>query len=74
MKPELDNLHAACEDIENELASLRDENAALTKQGHHDIYIIQNQKYQLGKWAIENEALQEENKALKYFARKYLAE
>jgi hypothetical protein len=58
---------------EFELTSLREENAELTKQGHHDSYIIQNQKYQLKQYAIELEALQEENKALKYFARKYLA-
>jgi hypothetical protein len=69
---ESENLHAACEDVENELASLRDENAQLVKQGHHDSYIISNQKYQLEKWAMEVEALEEENKALKYFARKYL--
>jgi predicted transcriptional regulator len=70
---EKENLNAACEDVENELASLRDENARLVKQGHHNSYIISNQKYQLEKWAMENEALEEENKALKYFARKYLA-
>jgi hypothetical protein len=60
-------------DTENELARLREENARLVKQGHHDNYIISNQKYQLEKWAMEVEALEEENKALKYFARKYLA-
>jgi hypothetical protein len=67
-----ENINAACEDVENELASLRDENATLVKQGHHDSYIISNQKYQLEKWAMQVEALEEENKALKYFARKYL--
>jgi hypothetical protein len=70
---ELQDIHAACEDVENELACLREENARLVKQGHHNSYIINNQKYQLEKWAMENEALEEENKALKYFARKYLA-
>jgi chromosome segregation ATPase len=70
---ELENLHAACEDVENELASLREENARLAKQGHHNSYIISNQKYQLEKWATEMGVLEEENKALKYFARKYLA-
>jgi hypothetical protein len=59
--------------IDNELTRLREENARLVKQGHHDNYIISNQKYQLEKWAMEFEALEEENKALKYFARKYLA-
>jgi hypothetical protein len=60
-------------DIDNELTRLREENARLVKQGHHNNYIIKNQKYQLEKWAMEVEALEEENKALKYFARKYLA-
>jgi uncharacterized protein YjcR len=59
-------------DIDNELTRLREENARLVKQGHHNSYIINNQKYQLEKWAMEVEALEEENKALKYFARKYL--
>jgi hypothetical protein len=59
--------------IDNELTRLREENARLLKQGHHDSYIISNQKYQLEKWAMEVEALEEENKVLKYFARKYLA-
>jgi hypothetical protein len=67
------HVDAACEDVENELDSLREENARLVKQGHHDNYTISNQKYQLEKWAMEVEALEEENKALKYFARKYLA-
>lgn len=70
---ELENIDAACEDVESETSSLRDENAALVKQGHHDSYIISNQKYQLKQYEMEMEALEEENKALKYFARKYLS-
>jgi hypothetical protein len=60
-------------DVENELASLREENARLVKQSHHDNYIISNQKYQLEKWAKEVEEIQEENLALRTLARKYLA-
>jgi hypothetical protein len=72
-KEKLEHVNAACEDVENEIASLREENERYLKQQHHDSYIRENQSYQLGQYAMENEKLQEENKALKFFARRYLA-
>jgi DNA repair exonuclease SbcCD ATPase subunit len=72
-KEKLENVNAACEDVENETASLQKENESLKKLKYHNDYIIENQKYQLEKWAKEVEELQEENKALKFFAKKYLA-
>lgn len=69
-----EHIESACEDVESELDNLREENEKLKKDKHHDSYIIENQKYQLGQYAKENGELQEENKALKFFAKKYLVE
>jgi hypothetical protein len=59
-------------DAKLELTSLREEVESLKKSKHHDNYVIENQKYQLGKWAKENEELTEEVNALRIIARKYL--
>jgi archaellum component FlaC len=55
-----------------ELYSLREENSKLAEERVNNDRIIENQKYQLSKYAEELEQLQEEIKALKYFAKRYL--
>jgi hypothetical protein len=59
-------------DTNLELTSLREEVGSLKKNKYHNDYVIENQKYQLGKWAKENEELTEEVNALRIIARKYL--
>lgn len=70
---EYENISAACEDVENEIVTLREENGKLTDQVRKYDAIIENQKYQLGQFAKQNEELLEEVKHLKYFANKYMA-
>jgi chromosome segregation ATPase len=68
-----ENVNAACEDVENEIATLREEkeklqgqyNSAITKQYHND-YLIENQKKIIGdlnktleRYACENRAMRE---------------
>ena len=62
----------SCEKLHAENLNLRDENTELAEQRVKNDRIIENQKYQLGQYATELETLQEEVKALKYFARRYL--
>ena len=55
-----------------EILNLRDENSQLAEERVKNDRVIQNQKYQLGKYAEEMLKLQEEIQALKYFAKRYL--
>lgn len=68
-----ENISAVCEDVENEIATLREDNDKLTNQVREYDVIIENQKYQLGKYAKQNTEQQEEIEHLKYFAHRYLA-
>jgi uncharacterized protein (DUF3084 family) len=55
-----------------EILNLRDENSQLAEERVKNDRVIQNQKYQLGKYAEELQLLHEEIKALKVFAKRYL--
>ena len=55
-----------------EILNLRDENSQLAEERVNNDRTIQNQKYQLGKYAEEMARMQEEIEALKYFAKRYL--
>jgi uncharacterized protein (DUF3084 family) len=55
-----------------EILNLRDENSQLAEERVKNDRVIQNQKYQLGKYAEEMSRMQEEIEALKYFAKRYL--
>jgi archaellum component FlaC len=58
--------------LQAENLNLRDENSSLAEERVKSDRIVQNQKYQLGKYAEELERLHEEIQALKYFAKRYL--
>jgi chromosome segregation ATPase len=60
------------EELQHNILSLRNENSQLAEERVSNDRVIQNQKYQLGKYVEELEKLQEEVQALKYFARRYL--
>lgn len=55
-----------------EILNLRDENSELAEERVKNDRVIENQKYQLGKYAEELERMQEEIQALKVFAKRYL--
>lgn len=63
------NVNAACEDLEEEIIRLQDENGKLSKQVKQSEQI----KEEFETLVYENQELREENQALKYFARKHLA-
>jgi predicted nucleic acid-binding Zn-ribbon protein len=68
----IDQRDIAINKLQAEILNLRDENSQLSDELVKNDRIIQNQKYQLGKFAEEMERMQEEITALKYFAKRYL--
>lgn len=73
MTNQLADLQLDYNSLKNDYYQIREENNKLQNQTHKDGEIIENQKYQLGKYAKENEELQEEIQALKVLSLRYLA-
>jgi hemerythrin-like domain-containing protein len=66
MQAEIQEAGNLCKSMNSELVNLR-------KQEIDNSYIIENQKHYLEEMAKSNKELEEENKVLKFFARRFLA-
>lgn len=60
-----EHINAACEDIESELASVREENTRLIEGQYQSSYTIEDQNYKLEQFEKHNSDLNRENLALK---------
>jgi archaellum component FlaC len=72
LREQVNKRDVAIEHLHAEIMNLRDENSGLAEERVKNDRVIENQKYQLGKYAEELERLQEEIQSLKVFAKRYL--
>jgi uncharacterized protein with von Willebrand factor type A (vWA) domain len=72
LREQVNKRDIAIEQLHAEMMNLRDENSELAEERVKNDRVIENQKYQLGKYAEELEQLHEQIRALKVLVRPYL--
>ena len=76
---ELETLHAACEDVENELARVREEKNALQwecnklkSKEYHTSYTVETQKKRIEDLSKTLELYERENRAMRELLRQWI--